>query len=68
MLAGERGPVAVEVVFEEVAAAGGGEEVAVVEQALGDGFAGQRCAGSVVVAQQGSEGVAVGRGRRPDYR
>ncbi len=62
------GAVAVEVVFEEVAAARGGEEVAVVEQALGDGFAGQRRAGAGVVAEQGSESVSVGRRRRPDYR
>lgn len=68
VLAGEGCVVAVEVVLEEVAAAGGGEEVAVVEQALGDGFTGQRRTGACVVAEQGSEGVSVGRRRRPDYR
>lgn len=68
VLAGEGGAVAVEVVLEEVAAAGGGEEIAVVEQALGDRFTGQRRTGARVVAEQGSEGVFVGRRRRPDYR
>lgn len=68
VLAGEGRAVAVEMVFEEVAAAGGGEEVAVVEQALGDGFARQRRTGAGVVAEQGAEGVSVGRCRRPDYR
>ncbi len=68
VLAGEGAEVSVEVVLEEVAPVGGGEEVAVVEQALGDGFARQRLLGAGVAAQQGSEGVPVGRGSRPGYR
>lgn len=54
VLADDRGAVAggvVEVVLEEVGAAGGGDAVAVVEQALGDGFAAEGLAGVRIAAQ-----------------
>ncbi len=63
VLASDRVAVAVQVVLEEVVAAGGHEAVAVVEQALGHGLAGERLARVAVVAQQGADGR-----RRDGYR
>lgn len=56
VLAGDGLAVAVQVVLEEVFAAGGGEPVAAVQQALGDAFAGERLTGGRVAAQQGADG------------
>jgi hypothetical protein len=54
VLADDRRAVAggvVEVVFEEVRAAGGGDAVAVVEEALGEGLAAEGLTGVRVAAQ-----------------
>ncbi|GAA3300334.1 hypothetical protein GCM10020295_40810 [Streptomyces cinereospinus] len=58
---GRVGGVRVEVVLEEVAAAGGAEPVAPVEQALVDGVAGEGRAGGVA-AQEGAQRGRVGHG------
>ena len=52
VLAGDGLAVAVEMVLEEVRATGGGEPVAAVEEALGDGLAGEWFARVLVAAQQ----------------
>lgn len=59
VLPGDRrgvGGVRVEVVFEEVPAAGGAQPVSAVEQAFLDGLAGERGAGGVPVEQGAQRG------------